>query len=246
MKKFFLPVLAAVLSITAGTACADDWICSCGCGDPVCINIAGECYKTNGTQNFNERGSFEYEDIANENGTITRTENGTVIDNKRKNLSWTYFFKIPPRARHYLHWNADLEVVSIEGANWAGVTMEGDGGGVIFRVNRSGKAQLVSLRNNVNTTPIEDFFLPSEIAKKTRGAFTMTIEYDVRTSVLAAKIDGTTVKRVTLPYYGIPAFVSTVGFSMETTNVNHSSDGTVTFGDFNAQGGNEFFPDTLL
>ena len=246
IKKIALLSLAAALLMTAGTAGADDWLCACGCGDPTCINIEGQCYSTNGTRTLNEKGSFEYDDIANENGTITHTEDGTRIDNRKKNHSWTYFFETPPRARHYLHWNVDLEVVSIEGRNWAGVTMDGISTSVIFRVNRRGEAQLATMRSNVSATSVETFSLPAEIAAKTGGEFTMTLEHDVRTSVLVAKIDGTPVKRVVLPYCGIPPFVSVVGFSMESSTESHTSDGTVLFGDFGAEGSNDFFPDTLL
>ena len=253
MKKFILPFrriaffpLVASLLLTASAGFAADWICTCGCDNPTCINIEGRCYNTNETRELNEKGSFEYEDIANENGTITHTEDGTLIDNKKKNHSWTYFFETPIYARHYLHWNVDLEVVSIDGPNWAGVTMDGVSTSVIFRVNRYGKAQLATMRSNISATSVETFTLPPEIAAKMRGAFTMTLEHDARTSVLVAKIDGTPVKRVVLPYYGIPPFVSVVGFSMESSTEEHTSAGTVTFGDFDAQGSNDFFPDTLL
>ncbi len=245
-KKIALPSLVVLLFLIASAAGAADWICECGCDDPTCINIEGRCYKTNGEHSLNKRGVFEYDDVEDENGTITHTENGTLIDGRKKNHSWTYSSKIPPHARHYLHWNVDLEVVAIDGPNWAGVTMEGLNNGLIFRVNRYGKAQLATLRSNIRTRTVEMFTLPAEIAAKVRGEFVMTLEYDARTSVLIAKIDGTPVKRVILPYYGIPAFVSVAGFSMECVTEEHTSAGTVLFGDFDARGSNDFFPDTLL
>lgn len=244
LKKIMIFLVMTML-MTAPAASASEWICRCGCGDRACINIDGDCYAGNNDWSLYEFGDTSYEDVDNENGTITHTYDGLIVDNKKKNHSWGYYFEIPERSRHYLHWDARLDVLEIEGGASAGITIEGLGRGATFKVNRFGMAKLAFIVTNKSSDVVDWFFLPKEIRSVTKGEFTLGLEYDVRTSLLVAKIDDKPVKTVALPYFGIPPFASVVGFSIQTTNQAHTSIGRVTYGDFSAYSSNDFFENTL-
>lgn len=211
--------------------------CGCGCGDGACPTWQGECYMYNGQHFLNWGAPYEFEDVDGPIGTIVHTPEGTIIDNKLRDHSWTYCFEIPPSARHYVKWRASLDVIEIKGWNMAGVTIDGLGSSVAFRVDRNGRAELAFLKAGDSSNVIEAFTLPRDAARAVRQRFVIGIAYDIATSELACLINGAEVKRVTLPYYGIPQFASVVSFSMETTDPATTSDGTVTFGDFIAVGG---------
>lgn len=171
-----------------------------------------------------------YDDVSNRSGTITHTPEGTTIDGKLLNNSWTYFFEIPPESRHCLSWAAELEVVRIEGCEWAGVTIESSDTAVSFRVDRRGESQIAYIRNGRTADVIEQMSLPPSAAAKVKGPFTLGIAYDIRTSELVCAIDGDVVKSIRLPYCGIPPTVSVVGFSMESVTDPQTTRGSVTFG----------------
>lgn len=228
-----LLLLAALALPAAANAAA--WICDCGCGDPVCINIAGSCYLDNGERDLYLRGDSYY-DIANENGTIVHAD-GITVDNVKKNHSWGYYFELPPQGRHYLNWQARLEVLAIDGPTWAGITMENEAIGLNFAVNRAGKAAFSVVHSNVAADTVERFTLPRDLAVA-ETPVVLGMDYDVRTATLRLSIDERTVRTIRLPYYGAPAIACVTGLSMQTGNDARTAAGSVTYGDFTLSGGN--------
>ncbi len=179
-----------------------------------------------------------YDNVANANGTIVHDDEGILMDNVKYNHSWSYYFELPEEARQYTRWRVELDVLRIEGGNWAGVMIENYNIGYALRVNRFGKGQLVLLRTDVTTNVIDEFFLPKEMRPIGDRSVTLCLEYDVNTSELVARVDNTVVHRKTLPADGMPAISAPVGFSMEGTNPWRSTIGTVRFGDMIVRCGN--------
>lgn len=248
IRTILVPLVAAAVVSSPTVLEANEWKCQCGCRNSSCVNYMGICYgKQKGKLELYSAGYDLYSDVDNESGTITHLFDSLLVDNVKKNHSWGYYFEIPVYSRHYLHWDARLHVLDIEGQSSAGLTMEGLGTGINFSVNRLGTAELSFVKANDSAAAIDTFSLPKELKDSVKeGNFTLGIEYDIRMCVFVAKINDIPVKKIELPYFGIPEFSSVVGFSMQTSNPEHTSIGKVTYGDLSAAGSNDFFPNTML
>lgn len=225
---------AALLASGAHAADRDGWGCV-ECGDPHCLNIAGECYKHPWFQFINDSDRYQFDDISQADGTITHTPEGTTVVGKKVNNSWRYYFETPPSRRHFTRWEADLAVVGIEGRCWAGVAFEIRGMAVSFRANRAGRGQIAFIEDDGASWPVADFALPRDAAALTTGSFMLGIEYDSVTGALTCKVDDFVVRRTSFTELGIPRFSSCVGFSMDTLTDIHTAKGSVTYGDFIAR-----------
>lgn len=187
---------------------------------------------------LSERGEMRLEDVDEPTGTIIHTPIGTVMKSNRKNHAWQYFFELDRSRRHELHWSADLEVMAIEGLHWVGVTLDMENAAVAFRVNRRGRGQLAMIRNGIEAAVVDEFRLPRDAARRVLVSFLMSIEYDVRTRELICRVDGEPVRVLHLPYYGIPAFATVVGSSMEVaTEAKVARPNVTTFGSLILRGG---------
>lgn len=229
ISRTSLAILAAtaviLLSGISPAASASGWRCACGCDDPLCINIDGECYAERKTYAFYTTGEQNYEDIDNENGQIVHADDGLHVKNTNKNHSWGYSFDIPDEMKHRTKWRAELEILSVRGAAQPGITLENGDIGVSFNLSRYGRGELVLIHTNQSTTTIDVFDIPKAEFPKRIG-----LDYDANTSILNATIEGETVKTVRLPHFGIPAISSVTGVSMQTMNTYDTSMGDVVYG----------------
>ena len=227
-----LPVLIALFFILlAGNgAYADDLfgaICPCGCDTPGC-----SCSTDDGR--YGSSGNWiwpadddRYEDIDNKNGTITYTDEGLLIDNIKKNHSWTYSFDVPKTEKNRLRWHARLEVRDVTGATVPGILLENKAIGISFRVHKGlSSGELAVIHTDVTADSIETFDVP-----KFEYPCTLGLDYDIKTGELKASIDDVVVKTVTLPYYPMPAIATITSVSIETSTPEGTAAGTALYGD---------------
>lgn len=169
----------------------------------------------------------EGEPIKADWGTITYTDEGLLIDNTQKNLSWTYSFKVPKTKTPPISWTASVQVRRATGAALPGLSFQNNRVGFGFQINKNcslGSLSLLSVGESVDS--IELFDLP-----KFDYPCTLTMSYEARTHELGIFINGNVVKAVTLPYYGIPALAGFQELAIMTSNPLHTSLGSVLYGD---------------
>lgn len=243
MKRTRMILLFAGLLLAFGlfssAYAADVWRCSC-CDDPTCPNLQGKCWAGKGTtSDWTLYKIGESADATvNENGTVTYTEDGLLVDGKKKHHSWTYYYTLDKSYRHYLNWRASLDVLELRGAVYAGVVMGNENIQLSFRVNRFGSAELALVHSNRSAPVVERFFLPKELRGNVGGAFTMDLAYDIPSGRMTAYLDGIAVKDVTLPYNGIPAITSIYRVCIESLNKPRSAEGSILCGDLRIKGEN--------
>lgn len=184
---------------------------------------------------LNEYAPFVLDDVSSSFGTIVHEMDGTVISNRRIDHSWTYFFGLEPFERHYTRWTGELEVVSIDGADAAGLAVDAERFSISFRADRFGRAELALLDQDSWSIVIDEADLRGDAARAVKGTFYLRVELDIPTSTISCRIDETEIFRRRLPSDGMPALGTVVGFSMETkTQAHRRPDGRVKFGDLKA------------
>lgn len=225
-----LPLLALCGALFLGNvAYADDLFgatCPCGCETPGCKCSVDDNYGSPGNWIW-PANDDRYENIDNKNGTITYTEDGLLIDNIKKNHSWTYSFDVPRAERNRLNWHVRLEVRKVTGVTTPGVILENNAVGVSFRVHQGlSQGELTVIHTDVVANTIATFDVP-----KFEYPCTLGLDYDVKTGLLQASIDDTIVKEVALPYYGMPAIATITSICIETSTPEGSAAGDALFGD---------------
>ena len=219
-----------MMLLSSGKAYADDLfgtICPCGCETPGC-NCSTDDSRYGGQGNWIWPGNDDrYDDIKNKNGTISYTDEGLLIDNIKKNHSWTYSFDVPKTERNRLSWHARLEVLNVTGTTTPGVILENKAIGISFRVHqRLSHGELAVIHTDVTADSIETFDVP-----KFEYPCTIGLDYDIRTGQLQASINDVVVKEITLPYYPMPAIATITSVSIETSNPERTAAGEALFGD---------------
>ncbi len=228
LRLLVLLLLCCVL-LLSNAAYADDLFdstCPCGCGTPNCTCSVDENYGSPGNWIW-PANDDRYENIDNENGTITYTEDGLLIDNIKKNHSWTYSFDVPRVERNRLDWHVRLEVRNATGVTVPGVILENNAIGVSFRVHQGlSQGELTTIHTDVVADTIATFDVP-----KFEYPCALGLDYDAKTGLLQASINDTIVKEITLPYYGMPAIATVTSICVETSTPEGSAAGSALFGD---------------
>ena len=168
-------------------------------------------------------------DIVNDpkEGIATYNEKGLWISNARKNHSWMYGFEIPKKNIARTLTETALEVRDITGFAQPGIIVGNKAVFYSFRIDgRKSMGSFSVAHSNNNAILITKFDIP----KVTYPCF-IGLRHNAKTKELEAFVNNVPVKKITLPYYGMPDIASVNKICIETLNpFRHTSAGGVLYG----------------